>query len=172
MKEKGEGKDDVSINKDGDDGGTAVKENNSAEEKEMQEKAKQFFGGEDIDDLEAIAGSGMVGQMLGRTSGQVKRDRAANIAEELKVFAKQKIDRTDREIRRLQRGLKNHFDFSPDNTLSLVMAENVEAEDVIEKDFDAVVEIAQLKRKNQYWKLRYNYLFGNEYEVQPLNELL
>jgi len=71
----------------------------------------------------ATQNEGFVAQSLSRTTKQIRLDRGDIIAEELEVEYRREIENLTLEISRNRRVQSLYFDFSPNNTHSLVMKE-------------------------------------------------
>ena len=115
--------------------------------------------------FEDVAGEGYVAESLTRSSGQIKKDRAESIAEDIQMAYKRKVEDLKRDLKKIKRKMKGAFDFSPNSTFSLVLADNVEGVDVVDKDMELSMQYRNVKVKLEYAKRRYNHLFGATYET-------
>jgi len=115
--------------------------------------------------FEDVAGEGYIAESLTRDSGQIKRDRAESIAEDIKISYERAIQDLEIEVKKIKRKMKGTFDFSPNSTFSLVLADNVEGVDIVEKDMDNALAYRNKKVKLILAKKRYNHLFGKKYEI-------
>lgn len=106
--------------------------------------------------------SGALGRSLSRNRKEILADRADNIYEDLEVTFKRNVEDLERKISKLKRDRNNMYDFSPTNTQSLVLANNVIAEDVLDRDMKISVEIRQLSIELEIATDRYDYLFKSE----------
>lgn len=128
-----------------------------------EEQAQQE---QDYDNFEDIAGNGYMAHSLTRTNNKIKRDRAESIAEDVKLSYKRKVEDLQMEMRKLQRKQKGLFDFSPESSFSLVLADDVEGVDIVDRDMELALEIRNTKVKLIEAKKRYNHLFGKTYDVE------
>lgn len=125
---------------------------------------KNQYEQDEFSDFEEVAGDGFLKYSLDRSAKDIKRDRAVDIADDIKISYERTIEDLERDLRKMLRRNKSRFDFSPNNTLSLVIAEDVNGEDVVEQDIKAALEIRNLRVKLNEAKRRYNFLFGETYE--------
>lgn len=112
--------------------------------------------------------TGFLKQSLDRTNRQIRTERGDAIAEDLEIAYKRNVENLEVEIRRAERKQQNAFDFSPTNAQSLVMGKDVDALDVLDADVKIALEIRNLKIKLNIARERYNFLFGNTYELENI----
>ena len=105
---------------------------------------------------------------LSRTNKQIRQERGDAIAEDLQIVYKRKVEDLEIEVKRAERKQENAFDFSPTNSQSLVMAKELESVDILEKDITLGIQIREFKVKLNIAKQRYNFLFGETYELEPV----
>lgn len=132
----------------------------SEEEKQTDEFAINQTGS-----FEDVAGEGYLAHSLTRSGDEIKKDRAESIAEDIRIAYKRRVEDLQTEIKKIKRRMKGAFDFSPNSTFSLVLADNVEGVDVVDKDMELALEYRNKKVKLILAKKRYNHLFGKEFEI-------
>lgn len=99
---------------------------------------------------------------LSRSNAQIRKERGDDIAEALEIRFKRSVEDLEMDIRRKERERKNMYDFSPNSTTSLVLAKNVDAKEIQEKDDQLSYEIRDLGIKLRIKKDRFLQLFGKE----------
>jgi hypothetical protein len=107
--------------------------------------------------------SGFVHQSLQRNNKQIRSDRAASLAEDLEIGAKRQCEDLGRELRKLKRKRESMYDFSPSNSQSLVLAAEVDGEEVAEKDMVLSLKIRDLQIKFDIACERYEENYGKKY---------
>jgi len=122
---------------------------------------------EEVKQVEEVPENAFLNEMLSRTSKKIREDRGKDIYEDLEVEYQRKVQDLGREIDRLNREQNRAFDFSPDNSTSLVV-KDVKGIDVMENDLKACVQVRELRIKQNMAKERYNFLFGHTYELEPI----
>ena len=115
----------------------------------------------------ATQNEGFVAQSLSRTTKQIRLDRGDIIAEELEVEYRREIENLTLEISRNRRVQSLYFDFSPNNTHSLVMKE-VNGALIMKDDLKVELENRNLEIKLNLAKKRYNFLFGEKYKLEEI----
>jgi len=130
-----------------------------------EEKQTDEFDINQTGSFEEVAGSGYLADSLTRSGDQIKRDRAESIAEDIKISYERAIQDLEIEVKKIKRKMKGTFDFSPNSTFSLVLADNVEGVDIVEKDMENALAYRNKKVKLILAKKRYNHLFGKKYEI-------
>lgn len=107
--------------------------------------------------------SGFLKQSLDRSNKEIRQERGEIIHEDLELAYKRKVEDLESELKRAQRKQVNAFDFSPTNTMSLVMAKELDSVEVLNKDLEMSLEIRNMTIKLNHAKARYNFLFGDTY---------
>lgn len=107
-----------------------------------------------------MQGKGFVYESLGRSNSEIRKDRGDAIAEDLELAFKRAVEDSARKVSRLERERKAMYDFSPNNTTSLVLAKNVNADEIRDKDKVLTLEIRNAKIELELDKERYLELFG------------
>jgi uncharacterized protein YccT (UPF0319 family) len=105
-------------------------------------------------------GKGYINESLSRSNAQIRKDRGDDIAEELEIVFKRAAENTHRKINRLIRERKNMYDFSPQQTTSLVMLKDVDADEIKSKDDALTLEIRNTRIQLELDIERYKDLFG------------
>lgn len=108
---------------------------------------------------------GFVHESLQRNNKQIRSDRAASLAEDLEIGAKRQCEDLDRELRKLKRKREAMYDFSPSNAQSLVLAAEVDGEDIADKDMAMSLKIRDLQIKFDIACERYKDNYGKEYTI-------
>lgn len=103
---------------------------------------------------------GEVYESLGRSNAEIRKDRGDAIAEDLELAFKRAVEDSARKVSRLERERKAMYDFSPNNTTSLVLAKNINADEIREKDSKLTLEIRNAKIEFELDSERYLTLFG------------
>ena len=103
---------------------------------------------------------GEIRESLNRTNAQIRKDRGEDIFEGLETEFKRAAEDSWKKIKRLQRERRNMYDFSPNQTTSLVMAKDVDYKDVQLKDEAITLEIRNTRIKHELDVERYRDLFG------------
>lgn len=106
--------------------------------------------------------TGFVHESLNRNSKQIKSDRAKTLYEDLELEAKRKCEDLSRDLNRMKRDRDSMYDFSPDNSLSLVLAKNVDGREINSKDMEQSLKIRDLEIKFEIAMKRYEYLYGKK----------
>lgn len=104
--------------------------------------------------------TGFVYESLGRSNAQIRRDRGDDIAEELELAFKRDVEDCHRKVGRLERERRAMYDFSPTNALSLVLAKDVKADEILDKDKAITLNIRNAKIELELAVERYLELFG------------
>jgi hypothetical protein len=116
------------------------------------------------DDIEEVKG-GYIQESLGRSNKAIKAERGDAINEDLEMVYKREIEDKEVSIKRLTRKQINAFDFSPTNSQSLVMGKDFDAGEVMLEDLKSGLDIHNETVKLTIAKKRYNFLFGETYEL-------
>lgn len=109
---------------------------------------------------------GFLQESLNRSNKDIRKDRAEVIHEDLELIYKRKVEDLENELKRAKRKQLNVFDFSPTNTMSLIMAKELDSVEVLEQDLTMSLSVRNLTIKLNHAKDRYNFLFGNTYELE------
>jgi hypothetical protein len=105
---------------------------------------------------------GIVGQSLGRTNAEIRRDRGNAIAEDLEMAFRRGVEDLRIKLKRLIRDRDAMFDFSPTNALSLVLIKDLDTNSIREKDAKLTIEIRQVRIELEEAETRYEALFGKK----------
>ena len=97
---------------------------------------------------------------LKRNNKQIRADRAEAIGEEAQITYKRTIEDLEISIKRMLRQRENMLDLSPDNALSLIVADKFDARMFTDKDIQLGVEIRNAEIKLEIARKQYEYLFG------------
>ena len=103
---------------------------------------------------------GFIYTSLDRTNKQIRRERGDAIAESLEMIYKREVEDLQMSLKILNRDRLNMFDFSPENSQSLVMAKDLESPDIKNKDLDISLKIRNIEIKLEIASSRYEFLFG------------
>lgn len=122
---------------------------NNKEDKEMTEATKDVNVGAFISSLK-------------RNNRQIREDRATAIGEEAQITYKRTIEDLELYIKRMQRAQENMLDLSPDNALSLIVADKFDSRKYTDEDVEIGIKIRNAEIKLEIAKKRYKYLFGGE----------
>jgi len=109
--------------------------------------------------------SGFIKESLGRNNKTIRADRAESINEDLEMVYKRAVEDKLVSIKKLARKQMNAFDFSPSNSQSLVLGKDVDAAITMDEDLALGLAIHNENVKLTIAKKRYNFLFGDTYEV-------
>jgi len=102
---------------------------------------------------------------LRRNNKQIKEARALSIYEDAQMFYSRKIDDMERELKKLERSLEDMLDMSPENTTTLKLAVDFNAENFVNEDDQIIDRIRNLTIAIDLRKRRYNVLFGTHYLI-------
>lgn len=103
--------------------------------------------------------TGYIQQSLGRSNAKIRAERGETISEDLEMTYKRAIEDLELDLKKKLRDQKNMFDFSPESSFSLVLAKDVDAKEIKDKDFILGLEIRNINIKLEIAKDRYNFLF-------------
>jgi hypothetical protein len=106
--------------------------------------------------------NGLFYAMLKRNNKQIREDRAQSIGEEAEIVFKRRVEDVELEISRKRRELENMLDLSPDNSLSLIVADKFDATEFINRQEKILVEIRNLEIKQELLSNQYKKLFLGE----------
>lgn len=116
--------------------------------------------GDEVKVVEAPVTGGAFEASLKRNNREIKSDRATAIAEDTQLAYKRVVEDLTISIRRMKREQENMLDLSPENSLSLKLAQNFNSEAFVTKDNELGVKIRNEEIRLEIAKERYNYLFG------------
>jgi hypothetical protein len=117
------------------------------------------------DETEVVENKGFLEASLKRSNKQIREERGEDVKIDLELVYKRDVEDAERDINRLERNRVKMFDFSVTNTQSLVMAKDLDALDIKEKDMAVRVEIRNAKIALGLSKSAYNFLFGDIYTI-------
>ena len=103
---------------------------------------------------------GALYQSLQRTNAQIRQERGDAIAEDLEMTYKREVEDVEMKLKRLKRKQVNMFDFSPTNAQSLVMAKELDSQEIKDQDLAIALDIRNTEIKLELAKARYEHLFG------------
>lgn len=109
--------------------------------------------------------TGAFAESLKRSNSQIKKDRADQIGRTLMKQYQRKIEDLDDEIYQENIARENMLDLSPTIIGSLQPAVNFDADKFLMQDVDSGIRLRELKIKSNIVRGRFNYLFGNTYEL-------
>ena len=113
-----------------------------------------------IQNTEDDAKGGFLLQSLSRTNADIRKDRGDAIFEDLEIAFKRDVEDAHRKIKQIERQRKDMYDFSPNSTTSLVLAKNVQADEILQKDKVFTLEMRDAKIDFDLAQERYTFLFG------------
>lgn len=96
-----------------------------------------------------------------RNPKQIRADRGLDIYEDLESVYRTKLENLEREIKKLKRKRDGKIDLSPSNTLSMLMAENFDADKFMVEDIEFSKEIRQKMILQKIIQARYDFLVGD-----------
>jgi len=96
---------------------------------------------------------------LKRNNRQIRDDRATAIAEDAQVMYRRSVEDLELNINRMKRDRENMLDMSPDNTLSLKLASDFNADDYVKRDIDLGVKIRNAEIQLEIATKQYKHLF-------------
>lgn len=101
-------------------------------------------------------------QSMLRNPKAIKASRAESIHEETQLKYQSRIDLLKLDIKKQKRSLADMLDLSPDNALSLKLAEDFDSEEFVDQQIVRRVQIRQNEIKLEEAVKGYVYLFGEE----------
>ena len=105
---------------------------------------------------------GMFLNSLQRNNSQIRKDRAASIADTAQLKYRRKVEDLQMELKNMKRDQDNMLDLSPTNAQSLIVASDFDADSYVAKDLKLGVDIRNNEIKLQVAIDRYEYLFGEK----------
>jgi hypothetical protein len=96
---------------------------------------------------------------LKRNNRQIKDDRAEAIAEDAQMRYRRTVEDLDMEIKRMKRKRDNMLDMSPENSLSLMVADNFDSAEFVDRDVKLGIDIRNAEIKLKIAQEQYNHLF-------------
>lgn len=97
---------------------------------------------------------------LKRNNKQIRDDRATAIAEDAQMRYRRSIEDLELNLKRMKRDRENMLDLSPDNSTSLKMASDFNAQEYVNKDIELGVKIRNTEIQLEIAKKQYEHLFG------------
>ncbi len=98
-------------------------------------------------------------QSLTRGNKKIRADRAVAIAEQAQLKYERKVQDLNMELKAKLRDRENLLDMSPDDTTSLVLASNFNADQFVATDIQLGVDIRNLEIKLEIAEKQYKSLF-------------
>ncbi len=114
----------------------------------------------DNEKTDVVVNEGAFLSSLKRNNKQIRADRAQAIGEEAQITYKRTIEDLEISIKRMQRQRENMLDLSPDNAMSLIVAEKFDSRQFTDKDIQLGIEIRNAEIKLEIARKQYEYLFG------------
>lgn len=105
---------------------------------------------------------GALYQSLNRNNAQIKRDRAESIGEDLEMEFRRGVQDAAKNLKRAKRERESMYDLSPTNTQTLVLAADLDAGLILQKDTEMSLNIRNLEIILETRVERYEYLFGRK----------
>ena len=99
---------------------------------------------------------------LKRTNKQIKDDRAEAICEAAQITMRRAVEDLELTLKRLRRDRENMLDMSPENTHSLILGKDFDAQKFVETEATIGLDIRNTEIKLEILSKRYTYLFGGE----------
>jgi hypothetical protein len=96
---------------------------------------------------------------LKRNNRQIKDDRAEAIAEDAQMRYRRTVEDLDMDIKRMKRKRENMLDLSPENALSLMVANNFDSAKFVDEDVKLGIDIRNAEIKLEIAQKQYNHLF-------------
>lgn len=109
--------------------------------------------------MSTTAASGIFVDSLKRSNKQIKAARAEAIAEDLQLVYKRKIEDLELKLRNLNRNQENMLDLSPENSFSLKLAQDFDAQKWATEHHDLSIKIRETEIQLDLAKKSYTYLF-------------
>jgi hypothetical protein len=97
---------------------------------------------------------------LTRNNKQIKTDRATAIAEDAEMTYKRKVEDIQYEIRKINREREQMLDLSPEKANSLMLANDFDSKEFVEKELSLGIQLRELEIKLEIATTRYKLLFG------------
>jgi len=126
----------------------------------MAEEKKKESPDHEAEQEQSITGAFL--SSLKRNNKQIREDRAQAIGEEAEITYKRTIEDLEISIKRMLRQQENMLDLSPDNALSLIVADKFDSRQYTDKDLELGIQIRNSEIKLEIAKKRYAYLFGGK----------
>lgn len=104
---------------------------------------------------------------LERGNKDIKKDRAASIAEEAEMVYRRTIENMKMDLKKLKRERETMLDLSPTNTHSLILGGDFQSDAFVEKDLAIGIKMRLLKIKITDAEERYEFLFGDSGSTEP-----
>jgi uncharacterized phage infection (PIP) family protein YhgE len=97
---------------------------------------------------------------LTRNNREIKKDRATAIAEDAQLTYKRKVEDLQYEMKKLRRERDQMLDLSPTNTQSLMLANDFDSKEFVERELKLGIQIRELEITLEIAVQRYTLLFG------------
>lgn len=111
---------------------------------------------------EEVKRQGKFFESLKRNNKQIRDDRAQAIGEEAQISFKRKIEDLELEQKRDQRDLDNMLDLSPDNAISLIVADKFDSNSFVSRQADKLTAMRNRGILIELLNDQYKLLFGEE----------
>ncbi len=121
----------------------------------MAEETTEQIGG-------TLESTGAFKESLIRNNRKIREDRAQAIFEDAELIFKRKVEDLQVSLNRLKRSRENMLDLSPNNSTSLIVAADFNAEEYVNKDMSLGLNIRNTEIELEIAHKRYKYLFGKE----------
>jgi len=118
------------------------------------------------DSVQGATAQGAFGASLKRNNKQIRDDRAEAISRSSKLKYKRKIEDLEELLISMKTERDNMLDLSPTTAQSLELASNFDADKFVANDGELSVKIRETTIRMNICKQRYNYLFGQTYEIE------
>lgn len=115
--------------------------------------------------IEEATVKGSLYQSLARSNAQIRQERGTALAEQMETVYRRDVEDINYDLKELKRQRANMYDFSPTNSQSLVLAKDVEARAILNKDKEISLDIRNLGIKLEIAQERYQELFGKAIEL-------
>jgi hypothetical protein len=104
-----------------------------------------------------------------RGNKQIKADRGQQLLEDGEMSFRRKIEDKGREVTRLKRTLVNMLDLSPENMMTLKMADDFNPDEFANRYCSISVDVRNEVLKLNEYKKAYNRLYGGTYEMEAVD---
>lgn len=117
------------------------------------------------DDKKIVDGLGAFNESLNRSRKQITSARANDISEDAETEYRRFIEDLSRKKRKLERARFNRLDMSPENALSLKLAQNFIPEEFVDADIKDSIDLRNIIIKIEVAVERFKHLFGKDLDV-------
>lgn len=97
---------------------------------------------------------------LKRTNKAIKDDRAEAIAEDAQMRYRRTVEDLDMDVKRMRRTRENMLDMSPENAMSLMVANDFDSAKFVEEDLKLGIKIRNAEIALEIADTQYERLFG------------